>query len=590
LSHEKAEEDSTACITELTKKDEPDSLVTKWCPEPCILTEWSEWSKCSKTCIVSKNGERVGYQGRYCREHSDEFYTWADSLNPLDVPESPDSMPFRERIRTIYKKERFGGECFEKKKGFNDGVLKDTEPCVICTEHTYDQDKKRNLNVVDWPKLTYPHPDQEKCVGYCPVDCQWEEGSLFTDSKKSIEKYYEENKNQFDDDDPRQGTHCWYSRVIAYFERTKKKDLAENFFKELQDEIIPKILNHENIDFGERPHYTKSEDIKAFQPLWKKYKKNRRDRRTRSIIKAIGYTDSPGLYNDDMKELIRLMESEIRKYAVVPVLDGLYGGKACQREYYDKKYLTVRKEGDPKFDDETMTNFAPYDYLRTYKDCKIVICPPRVIIDPEIEPEFPPCEHYSWAAWGEWGKCNKRCGQDARRERKRKCVNLCNQKESEGKCEPYENKMLNKKFTDTDVTSCTPCPIPEQSFWTQWSDWIILKGAGCGSGTREKSRTRKCVQGKDKSSKCDGENEEILKIPMPSCPGDGTPDQSDETDGDDGSPEVGEGGGEAKYPDTEDVDDNNPDENDEGDDGGDDGGPDNEEGSGDFDDVEEPDV
>merc|ERR1712142_1249421 len=66
--------------------------------------------------------------------------------------------------------------------------------------------------------------------------------------KKSIEKYYEENKNQFDDDDPRQGTHCWYSRVIAYFERTKKKDLAENFFMELQDEIIPKILNHENID------------------------------------------------------------------------------------------------------------------------------------------------------------------------------------------------------------------------------------------------------------------------------------------------------------------------------------------------------
>merc|ERR1712142_755923 len=130
-----------------------------------------------------------------------------------------------------------------------------------------------------------------------------------------------------------------------------------------------------------------------------------------------------------------------------------------------------------------------------------------------------------------------------------------------------------------------------QSFWTQWSDWIILKGAGCGSGTREKSRTRKCIQGKDKSSKCDGENEEILKVPMPSCPGDGTPDQSDETDGDDGSPEVGEGGGEAKYPDTEDVDDNNPDANDEGgDDGGDDGGPDNEEGSGDFEDTEEPDV
>merc|ERR1719347_984407 len=121
------------------------------------------------------------------------------------------------------------------------------------------------------------------------------------------------------------------------------------------------------------------------------------------------------------------------------------------------------------------------------------------------------------------------------------------------------------------------------------------KGAGCGSGTREKRRTRKCVQGKDKSSKCSGENEEILKIPMPSCPGGGTPNEPDETDGDDESPEGGAGGDEEENPDTQDEDDNNPDENEEGDDGGDDGGPDNDGGddggpendggSGDFDDA-----
>ena len=49
ISHEKAERDTTDCVTELNKDGSRE--VTPWCPENCIFTPWGPWSACSETCI-----------------------------------------------------------------------------------------------------------------------------------------------------------------------------------------------------------------------------------------------------------------------------------------------------------------------------------------------------------------------------------------------------------------------------------------------------------------------------------------------------------------------------------------------------------
>ena len=53
LSHEKAEIDSADCITEMTINKHHGEELTPWCPENCVVTEWSAWSKCHPECIIS---------------------------------------------------------------------------------------------------------------------------------------------------------------------------------------------------------------------------------------------------------------------------------------------------------------------------------------------------------------------------------------------------------------------------------------------------------------------------------------------------------------------------------------------------------
>lgn len=53
LSHEKAEMDTADCVTEITINKHHGEELTPWCPENCIVTEWSSWSKCHPKCIES---------------------------------------------------------------------------------------------------------------------------------------------------------------------------------------------------------------------------------------------------------------------------------------------------------------------------------------------------------------------------------------------------------------------------------------------------------------------------------------------------------------------------------------------------------
>ena len=68
LSHEKAELEETECLSPLSEGGEEGAEVTPWCPQNCILTPWSEWSHCSPSCVVSRLGPTVEYDG-YDPEH-----------------------------------------------------------------------------------------------------------------------------------------------------------------------------------------------------------------------------------------------------------------------------------------------------------------------------------------------------------------------------------------------------------------------------------------------------------------------------------------------------------------------------------------
>ena len=57
----------------------------------CVLTQWSEWSSCSQTCIIAKEGLTV----KYVTENN-EMGAADIKLRP---PTTPDTLPVRERYK-----------------------------------------------------------------------------------------------------------------------------------------------------------------------------------------------------------------------------------------------------------------------------------------------------------------------------------------------------------------------------------------------------------------------------------------------------------------------------------------------------------
>ena len=52
------------------------------------------------------------------------------------------------------------------KEGQKD-MLWQSEDCKLCKEHCPKPGAEPPYDVKDWPKLTYPHPKNPSCVGYC---------------------------------------------------------------------------------------------------------------------------------------------------------------------------------------------------------------------------------------------------------------------------------------------------------------------------------------------------------------------------------------------------------------------------------------
>merc|ERR1719370_986218 len=234
----------------------------------------------------------------------------------------------------------------------------------------------------------------------------------------------------------------------------------------------------------------------------------------------------------DRTDIIRLTHKITRKMAIVPNLDGQFGGKPCVRNS-DKKKLTIRDSKDQKFDKKTMTNGIPRDQKEFYGVCHLQICPGiQEINDDPGSPEVK-CKNVAWTKWAEWGKCSEICGDKGTRKRHRKCVDMCNMKEHKGECESFFDNIQNKNFTDTDWTHCSPCPAHMKSEWSQWGEWERVDPPGCGEcvpcGEPGKmltlARTRVCIANKKGEKKCkkdsgNNSDRQERKIPKTPCESD----------------------------------------------------------------------
>merc|ERR1719244_856946 len=325
---------------------------------------------------------------------------------------------------------------------------------------------------------------------------------------------------------------CFESKVILKLrDRKQPRKVAEAFTKELIEKI--QMVRDEN-DFS---HI--SEDLGEFKSL-KDIMKAEDNARLESVA-----ADLHTPWENDRHKLRSLLETREETWAKVPVLDGLYGGKACVRPS-DKKKLTSRKDDDPKFDAAKMHNARPLDEVISFNRCTLPVCSIDLIGwwkegGKEEQPPIEPCEILRWTVWGAWGACDLKCGDKGKRIRKRECENKCMdppEKNENDKCSPIEIKSRNISITNEDYTTCSFCPPEDQGQWSTWTEWTVKKQGKCGEAVILVSK-RKCLS-KGKAD-CEGkDHREWKQATMPCKPDKPEQGKNDKKEDDDNENKSGE--------------------------------------------------
>ena len=148
------------------------------------------------------------------------------------------------------------------------------------------------------------------CNIFFLVDCEWLEAYQSRDCKKEQEDYF--NKT---DTESQRG--CYKSKVLQTFAKQKMKREGAEFANELQG--MMKKMQESN---SEDVFPWNFMELKSLGTLMK----DRDNDLVREISRYI-----PRDWSEDRDQIVRMMLSTTAKYAEVPVLDGLYGGKACER-------------------------------------------------------------------------------------------------------------------------------------------------------------------------------------------------------------------------------------------------------------------
>lgn len=415
-------------------------------------------------------------------------------------PIPPETLPKRQRYKMKIQDEKYGGKCPKELYWSTDpkspkGTFIQYEECKVCTKHMSSLDKNK-AKLIDWPKLEYPHPEEGHCVGYCQMDCKWKKPSSSKDCKTEQENYFKARK----------GNSCFDSAMLRALHRAGMKEEYNALTKHMVKAVekLYKAKNEE--DFSES---MSTSALKKVPELTKVFTEEEYEDLKKEIDNNV---------DTEKYKIVELLESSQERWAEVPVLDGLYGGKPCVMK--NKKQLTVRKDKDKKFDKSKMHNKIPKEELWSRFDmCELNICSLPFTEDEKEATVEPVCEIFQWGEWGLWGKCDLACGDDGKRKRTRKCINTCDDKEAEGekkkKCRPVKN-WEDKELTDTDMTMCTPCPAESEPHYSEWADWSWEGGKMCGDGKGKMVRKRKCIE-VDGKKDCKGKGKEEREVPMPPC-------------------------------------------------------------------------
>jgi len=533
INQEKAEMDSRPCKS----KEEDENNGVDWCPVDCVLTQWTEWSTCSKTCIIAKEGLTVKY------EMEDRGMGAADIK--LWPPTEPDTLPVRERYKAIAKPAKYGGTCVfdlvaEKRE---DGMLWQQEPCQVCEEH---MPMKDNKYILDWPKLEYPNKKDPTCVGYCPIDCKWDRECLKSDCKKWKEdfikkqkkdaKKFKNNKKKLLGLQLSDSSTCFPSVILKRLAKMKKR---EKEYREYEEELKGWIEKLKTCD----------KDYKH-APMCILGRKKRVNKKT---VKSLSFATKKGRRNakwwkdavrQDIKKMAKLLLTESVREVIKPVFDGLYGGKPCQMKTKKKKFMSIRPDDDKNYDKKKMTNYETSESFIEYERCEMLpICE---FLKPSKgkEETKPPnggddtgpgsggnststtgsgyghCLLKEWGEWGKFGKCDLKCGNNGKRVRKRKCLFTCNGKETEG-CRPAK-KHNDEDTTDTHMIPCgAECAASDIAMFGEWTDWSLPDGFHpcTHKGEFVRTRVRPCIKPPhNDKAECKGRSKQKRTYPQPECP------------------------------------------------------------------------
>ena len=200
--------------------------------------------------------------------------------------------------------------------------------------------------MVDWPLLPYPGKDAQ-CIGFCPINCGWEEPECPTDCEKEQEEYFAKTK-----EDLEKKLHCMNSQVvIAIMESGVDTADADAFMKDV----------NKMIEDSKEQGYDAYPDYWKMVPSLKKFAGKAEDGSAEKHVQRL----LPNAWSLDREKIILLTHKITRRMAIIPNLDGQFGGKPCIRNS-DKKQLTIRKSDDEKFDKKKMTNGIPRDQKEYY--------------------------------------------------------------------------------------------------------------------------------------------------------------------------------------------------------------------------------
>merc|ERR1719431_351806 len=370
LSHENALMEKKKCKSTEEGGDLP------YCPVACVFSSWSSWSPCTFTCI---SRPRLNFVPKAELALEDPV-----DIRIINDDVGQEMLPTRMRRSMLLRPAKNGGECPQLKQvaRYNRGLeeegnkppfLEQREDCMLAKEHCVSHENNpKSDDQFTWPRLSYPGKDP-RYVGYCPIDCEWG-----PQKEESCQKAQDAAFNETEGAQER----CYAPLLVEVAADDEIKDLVD----EMKERMDAKEI-YEDPDSNDDPESLTSMKKKVCgrSRRGRKYR-SRPCRRVRNVIRA---------FKEDLSEIYLLTTTTAVKQAILPNLDGLYGGAACKRSE-DGAHLT-KYLGEDDEEEDSSKYYGVEDWVEQRGACDLQLCP--IFIDEEEEASHEtPCISV-WSAW-----------------------------------------------------------------------------------------------------------------------------------------------------------------------------------------------